>query len=87
MTENKAVGKITLLTHTRGRKKKKNNFSTCLLNLSLTLFIQYIFTEELLYARCGGYKSSWITKKGQISQQILTQCVTCYRGMHGSFGS
>lgn len=33
MTENKAVGKITLLIHTRGRKKTTINFNSLHLNV------------------------------------------------------
>lgn len=53
MTENKAVGKITLLIHTRGRKKHHNSLH---LNAKFDFIIQYLFIEKLLYVRHGGYK-------------------------------
>lgn len=54
MTENKAVGKITLLIHTRGRKN--TTISSLHLNAKFDFIIQYLFIEKLLYARHGGYK-------------------------------
>lgn len=53
MTENKAVGKITLLIHTRDRKKCNfsNSFHS---NVKLAFIVQSMFTEQLLYPRKGG---------------------------------